>query len=103
MRVTLLYQYQSGWRRIWFKHHLYKGRIIITSGLNVFKQMAGPILPRSSDGFWANFHPSQELVRTRGWLAESHGESTESRLPETTRSTQPIQDSKRAGTIHDHV
>ena len=34
----------AGWGKIWFKHHLYKGIIIITSGLNMFKPMGGPTL-----------------------------------------------------------
>ena len=33
-----------GWGKIWFKHHLYKGRISITRGLNMFKPMGGPTL-----------------------------------------------------------
>ena len=32
------------WGNIWFTHHLYKGRVIITSGLNMFKPMGGPTL-----------------------------------------------------------
>ena len=31
--------------KMWFKH-LYKGRLIITSGLNMFKPMGGPTLLR---------------------------------------------------------
>ena len=40
---------------IWFKHHLYKGRIIITSGLNMIKPMGGPTLvpPRLVTATWA--------------------------------------------------
>ena len=34
----------AGWGKIWFKHHLYKGRIIITSGLNLFIPIGGPTL-----------------------------------------------------------
>ena len=30
-----------GWGKIWFKHHLCKGIVIITSGLNMFKPMSG--------------------------------------------------------------
>ena len=36
---------QQGGMTSWFKHHLYKGRIIVTSGLNMFKPMGGPTLP----------------------------------------------------------
>ena len=37
----------AGWGKTWFKHHVYKGRIIITSGLNMFEPMGGPTLPGS--------------------------------------------------------
>ena len=33
--------FSTGWGKTWFKHHLYKGRIIITSGLNMFKPIGG--------------------------------------------------------------
>ena len=41
----------TGWGKIWLKHHLYKGRIIITSGLNMFKPLGGPTLGGSA---WIN-------------------------------------------------
>ena len=34
----------AGWGKRRFKHHLYKGRVIITSGLNMFKPLGGPTL-----------------------------------------------------------
>ena len=38
---------------MWLKHHLSKGRIIITSGLNMFKPMGGPTLEGTPKGVLA--------------------------------------------------
>ena len=44
MEVSKRPRQPSGWGKRWFKHHLYQGRLIITSGLNMFKSMGGPTL-----------------------------------------------------------
>ena len=40
--------YPAGLGKTWFKHHLYKERVIMTGGLNMFKPLGGPTLLSSA-------------------------------------------------------